>query len=379
MGLMGAIGAGLAEAGGAAAQVGMTQIKAAIEADRDARLSEIRMQEDVTKRERDKAGAAEERTRIAEYSKPGLIQSSPEIAAGSGANDILPGADENVGVDVQNRVRAPTAREAVQRATAAGDLQAMTTLGAEANRVEDNSRADKQQVAQENRWKAEDEKWQRQYSETVRHNKAVEANAAEKLSPAAKAQLDSVTARVSSAQKAEVEAAKALETARKSMADPAAIAQLEGEYRATKALVQTALTQYDAVGEAHFGDKWKKIETSAAAQPAASGAKWDDKTGDVLLDGKVVGKAKNAAEAKAKIAEARAPKTEKQVETGGGQKAPATAEYGLLTSGRLKYLQNLPKRTAKEDAELEQLQMSRNKQQREQRESADTFVAGVTS
>jgi hypothetical protein len=44
---MGAIGAGLAEAGGAAAQVGMTQIKAAIEAERDARLSELRKGETV--------------------------------------------------------------------------------------------------------------------------------------------------------------------------------------------------------------------------------------------------------------------------------------------------------------------------------------------
>lgn len=47
MGLMGAIGAGIAEAGGAGAQIGMTQIKAAIEADRDARLSELRKGEAV--------------------------------------------------------------------------------------------------------------------------------------------------------------------------------------------------------------------------------------------------------------------------------------------------------------------------------------------
>lgn len=311
MGLMGSIGAGIAEAGGAGAQIGMTQIKAAIEADRDARLSEIRMQEDATKRQRDVVAAGAERSRIAEYSKPGLIQSNSATAEGSGATDVTPGADENVGVDVQNRVRAPTAREVVQRAAAAGDLPAVSTLGVEANRVEDNARADKQQVAQENRWKAEDAKWQRQYDETVRHNKAVEANAAEKLSPAAKAQLESVTARVASAQKAEVEAAKALDTARKNMADPAAIAQLDSEYKASKVLVQTALTQYDAVGEAHFGDKWKKIESTTSGQPATSGAKWDDKTGDVMLDGKVVGKAKSAVEARAMITEARKPKPAK--------------------------------------------------------------------
>lgn len=285
MGLMGGLagmGAAIESSAGYALRSAMDELKALRIAENSSRL---RVSEEVAKEGRMKASAAEERERVSAYMKPGLIQSNAATAAGSGANDILPGADENVGVDVQNRVRTPTMREAQQRAAAAGDLQAMNTLGVEANRVEGNAREDKRQAAQENRWKAEDEKWQRQYSETVRHNKAVEANAAEKLSPAAKAQLESVTARVSSAQKAELEAAKALETARKSMADPAAIAQLEGEYRASKAIVQTALMQYDAVGEAHFGDKWKKIETPAA------------KPQDVRVDGKVIGQAVTQEEA----------------------------------------------------------------------------------
>ncbi len=59
MGILGAVGAGLAEAGGAAAQIGMAQVRSAIEEERSKRLAElqsqIRLQEDTTTRERNKA------------------------------------------------------------------------------------------------------------------------------------------------------------------------------------------------------------------------------------------------------------------------------------------------------------------------------------
>ena len=48
MGLLGAVGAGLAEAGGAGAKIGMEQIRAAIEADRDARLNDMKLATDQT-------------------------------------------------------------------------------------------------------------------------------------------------------------------------------------------------------------------------------------------------------------------------------------------------------------------------------------------
>lgn len=93
MGLMGAIGAGLAEAGGAAAGIGFAQVKAAIEADRDARLSDMRLAEDAIHRQRSVEGADAERTKRSTDINEGarLIASGRNVVP----SDISAQADTN--------------------------------------------------------------------------------------------------------------------------------------------------------------------------------------------------------------------------------------------------------------------------------------------
>lgn len=274
MGLLGAIGSGLAEAGYAGAKIGMEQIRAAIEADRDARLNEMKMAQDQVMRDRNRSDAATERGRVAEFSKPIVAQKDAAtglIAANAGLNDAETiGADENVGVDVQKASRAPLPREMQQRANAAGDLVSATKFSTDANLVEDNARLDKREVKDEAKQKSDDEKWRTTTAETIRHNKALEQAAlaktgAEKLSPAAKVQLEIASVGVKSAQIAEAEAAKALNEAAK-LGEPEAIKAAKADYASAKSAVAASLENYNKTGQAHL-DGWKTIEPTTSASP----------------------------------------------------------------------------------------------------------------
>jgi hypothetical protein len=159
------------------------------------------------------------------------------------------------------------------------------------------------QKSADEKWKTTEARQDKVWEETVRHNKALEAKAgAERISPAARAQLEMASTYVSSAHRAEAEAAKAFDAVRKNVAaDPAQLAAAESEYKLSKAATASALKQYDQFGAAHFGDKWKKVETAAA--PAAGGAPQD-----VRVGGKVIGQATTRAEADALVAAHKAGK-----------------------------------------------------------------------
>lgn len=119
-----------------------------------------------------------------------------------------------------------------------------------------------------------DEKWRKQFDETLRHNKAIEARAgAERISPAARAQLELASTQVSSAHKEETLAAKSLEAMRKNpLANPEQIAQAEQEYKLAKEGVRQAIRNYDELGAGHFGDKWKRSSEVAPAPAVPAGA-----------------------------------------------------------------------------------------------------------
>lgn len=125
MGLLGAVGAGLAEAGGAAAKIGMEQIRAAIEADRDARLNEMRSNADLTTRARNKADAAEERGRVATEAGRMAEQRGGLISANAGLDDVNYRGDEGVGVNVQKGQQTPGARDFL---AAQGDYRSVANL-----------------------------------------------------------------------------------------------------------------------------------------------------------------------------------------------------------------------------------------------------------
>jgi len=162
-------------AGEALQNVGLQGVAAAIQRDRDERMSELRLAEEATIRQRGKDDAAAERGRVADYSKPIMGQVTPAataIAESGGAND--PNApDEQYSSDVQKVSRAPTAREAQQRASAAGDLKSAETFGKDADRQEDNVRGDAKQ-------KSDDAKWKATHEETVRfHTASIKQQAAQ--------------------------------------------------------------------------------------------------------------------------------------------------------------------------------------------------------
>lgn len=270
MGLLDAIGTGLTEAAPVAARTAESYVQAQIDEAKQERLMEM-------KRKMTKDDAAEERARVAEYGKPIVGQKDAAtglIAESAGLNDASSvGADENVGVDVQKKSRAPLPRESQQRAIEAGDLVSAERFGKDADRQEDNARLDKRQISEDAKWHATEARQEKVWQETVRHNKALEANANYgRILPAAKAQLEMASTYVTSAHKAEAEAAKALEAGRKdTLASPEKIRQLETDYQSSKATVMAALKQYDQIGAAHFGEQWKKAAEVAPA-PADNGA-----------------------------------------------------------------------------------------------------------
>lgn len=270
MGLLDAIGTGLTEAAPVAARTAESYIQSQIDEAKQERLMEM-------KRKMTKDDAAEERARVAEYGKPIVGQKDAAtglIAESAGLNDASSvGADENVGVDVQKKSRAPLPRESQQRAIEAGDLASAERFGRDADRQEDNARADIKTKSEDERWKATEARQEKVWQETVRHNTAMEARAgADRISPAAKAQLEMASTHVNSAHRAESEAAKALDAVRKNPAAmPEQVAQAEAEYKLSKGAVNSALKRYDEIGAAHFGDKWKKASEVAPA-PADNGA-----------------------------------------------------------------------------------------------------------
>lgn len=127
------------------------------------------------------------------------------------------------------------------------------------------------QVSADEKWRATEARQDKVWEETVRHNKALEAKAgADRISPAARAQLEMASTYVNSAHRAEAEAAKALEAGRKdTMAPPEKIKQLETDYQQSKTAVKIALKQYDQIGAAHFGEQWKKTEAVVAVPAGA--------------------------------------------------------------------------------------------------------------
>jgi hypothetical protein len=126
------------------------------------------------------------------------------------------------------------------------------------------------QKSADEKWHATEARQNKLLDETLRHNKAMEAKAgAERISPAARAQIDLEERKVAAAQKVESEAAKTLDAVRKNPAAmPEQVTQAESDYRTAKDGVATALKQYDEIGAAHFGDKWKK---AAEVAPAVTG------------------------------------------------------------------------------------------------------------
>lgn len=132
--------------------------------------------------------------------------------------------------------------------------------------------ADKRADSAESRANNQDAYNNRHLDETIRHNMALEKAAlaktgVEKLSPAAKVQLEIAGVGVSSAQKAEAEAARSLDAATKLM-DPEQIKQAKSDYIAAKRAVDLSLTNYNRVGKAHL-DGWKELDSPAPA-PAAN-------------------------------------------------------------------------------------------------------------
>ena len=92
--------------------------------------SRLKSDEDLTTRARNKGDAADERARVAEFTKPATSQPNGLLSAGAGLDDpAAAGADENVGRDVQKRERAPTIPEASAAALKAGDIKSAAEIG----------------------------------------------------------------------------------------------------------------------------------------------------------------------------------------------------------------------------------------------------------
>ena len=124
MGLLGAIGNGLAEAGGAVANIGLVQIKSAIEEERQSRLVELQSQtklrEDATTRERNQEDAQTERDRVS-----GLLSEPVPVSQGDGM--LAPATGDTSELNAASR--KPTNDEMIDRAVAAGDLKTAADVG----------------------------------------------------------------------------------------------------------------------------------------------------------------------------------------------------------------------------------------------------------
>lgn len=119
----------------------------------------------------------------------------------------------------------------------------------------------------DNRAVAKDAYDNKHLDEVIRHNKALEGAAlartgAEKLSPAAKVQLEIASAGLGSAQKQEQEAAKAYSVAMNGT-DPEAKVSAKADLVAAKTGVAMAMRHYSETGKAHLGADWKELGTPA--------------------------------------------------------------------------------------------------------------------
>lgn len=281
MGLMGAVGAGLSEAGGAAAQIGLEQVKSAIEEDRAARLAElqsqIKMRDEQTIRGRNVADAATERSRVETEASAIAGQrkvTPPDVAAQTEASAValekayeagtLPDSIKQQGLIGLSKY-ATDAAVPDTKVTARDRLQAQ----GEHKELAKLEQRDNEHAASMDDKLADNTRLDTALSETMRHNKVLEDHAAaDKLTPAARANLEMASTYVTSAHKAEAEAAKALDAARKDvMSTPEKIAQLTSDYQQSKAVVVSALAQYNKIGAAHFPDQWKSIEPDVASKP----------------------------------------------------------------------------------------------------------------
>lgn len=226
---------------------------------------------DSIKRERDLQGAAgllalKEKV---EQDKQARIAA---IIGGVSRTKTVDVADESGGHTVdQAKPEAEYRRERGDALTKVGLIDAADREYNRADVHEDKTErretAAAKQKSDDERWRVTEARQDKLWTETVRHNKAMEARAgADRISPAARAQLEMASTHVNSAHRAESEAAKALDAVRKNPAAmPDQVAQAEAEYKSSKGAVASALKQYDEIGAAHFGDKWKKASEVAPA------------------------------------------------------------------------------------------------------------------
>lgn len=177
--------------------------------------------------------------------------------------------DQSIAMDRQAIVADPMTR--VRAGGMTGDLRADQVATVELG----ERRADRMEKKDDLRSETENKRLDQQIKhqdatlqETIRHNKALENNAAsraDKLSPAAKAQLEIASNGVSSAHKELSIAARSLDAAMKSgELDPeqkkATVAAAQAEFKAAKSAVDIANSHYNKVGQAHLGGDWKTIE-----------------------------------------------------------------------------------------------------------------------
>lgn len=171
MGLSTAMEGGLAAVGEAGAKLGaasyLAQQQAEIEALRDARLQQMKLDLDQTTRDRNVADAETERQRV-ETAATGIAEGKTGlIAERAGLNDADYRGDEGVGVPVQKGQAVPTNRDRMQ---AQGKYAELAQL----------EERDKAQSILSERQKSDDEKWRMTYAETKRfHDASIRHQAAQ--------------------------------------------------------------------------------------------------------------------------------------------------------------------------------------------------------
>ncbi len=183
--------------------------------------------------------------------------------------------DQSIAIDKKALISDPMTR--VKAAGMTGDLRADQVATVELN----EARGAREEKKGDQRYEVENKKLDQQIkhqdatlAETIKHNRALEANSAnkaDKLSPAAKAQLEIAANGVQSAHKEESIAARSLDAAlRSTEMDPdkkkADIALARAEFASAKNAVANANAKYDKVGQAHLGAEWKSIEVEKAAE-----------------------------------------------------------------------------------------------------------------
>lgn len=171
MGLSSMMQGGLEAVGGTMAKIGteelLMQQRAEIEALRDARLQELKLEFDATTRSRNVADAETERQRV-ETAATGIAEGKTGlIAERAGLNDADYRGDEGVGVPVQKGQAVPTSRDRMQAQGKHAELA----------QLEERDKA--QEIAGE-RQKSDDEKWRMTHAETVRfHDASIKHQAAQ--------------------------------------------------------------------------------------------------------------------------------------------------------------------------------------------------------